>query len=336
MDLLHPNPDEAAAGLRAMRQLAAARGEIGPATRNLLAAAQRHVLRTDIDIDTLAPIAPAELAAAFHDPALARQFAQAMCVVSLAEGPATAAQSRLMDAYAGALGVDEPAVRVLHELAHHHMVLFRLDFLRRSHLADAARGALHRDGFMAVARSLAAFRGLREDAALAARYKALGDLPPDTLGHAFWAHCTENGFAFPGQPFGFPEAGIYHDFTHVLSGYGPTPDGEIQVGGFTAGYKRHSPFFVILFVILTFSAGVNVTPTAQPMSRAILSREGLADGFFAAVARGARVPIDLSDNWDHWAWVEKPLAAARAELGIAPLDIAPLDIAPLDMAPGGA
>jgi hypothetical protein len=301
-----------------MRQLACADGEIGPAARNLLGAAQRQLLHTDFDLDTLPPIAPAELASAFTDPALSRQFVQGMTVVSLADGPTTAAQAALMAEYARALGVDEPALRVLAELAHHHMLLFRLDFMRRSHIADMLRGAITREGFIATARSFA-FRGMREDAAVAARYAALEGLPHDTLGYAFWKHCTDNGFAFPGQPFGFPEAGVYHDFTHVLSGYGTDPAGEIRIGGFTAGYKKHTPIFVILFVMLTFSAGVNVTPVDQPRMTGILAQEGLADKFFEAIERGSRVPVDLSDGWDHWAWVEKPLAQARAELNIAPL-----------------
>jgi ubiquinone biosynthesis protein Coq4 len=319
MHFLQPEPAAAEAGLRAMRQLTAAGGRNGAATRNLLAAAQRHVLHTDFDIDALAPITPQELAAAFRDPALARQFVQGMAVVSLAEGPPTRAQATLMRSYAKALGVDEPALRVLNELAHHHMVLFRLDFLRRSHLADAARGVVRREGFLALAKAIAASRGLREDRALAARYEALGNLPRDTVGHAFWRHCTEHGFAFPGAPFGFPEAGVYHDFTHVLSGYGIEPADELQVGGFTAGYKKHTPIFVILFVMLTFSAGVNVTPVDQPEITAVLAQEGLADRFFEAVERGSQVNTDLSDNWDHWAWVAKPLEQARAELNVPPL-----------------
>jgi hypothetical protein len=319
MRLLQPGPTEAEAGLRAMKQLAMARGEIGAASRALIGAAQRQVLHTDFDIDSLPPITADELAAAFHDPALARQFVQGMTVVSLADGPPTEAQGRLMTSCARALGVDEPAVRVMNELANHHTVLFRLDFMRRSHLADMFKGAVHRDGFLATARSFAAFRGLREDPAVAARYKALGQLPKETLGYAFWQHCTDHGFAFPGEPFGFPEVGVYHDFTHVLSGYSTEPSGEVQIGGFTAGYKKHTPIFVILFVMLTFSAGTNVTPLEQPVSFSILAQEGLADGFFTAVERGSRVPIDLSDGWDHWAWVEKPLGEARAELNITPL-----------------
>jgi hypothetical protein len=319
MQFLHPNPTQALAGLRAMRMLGEAHDAFGAATRNLLDAAQRHILRTDYDLDALRPITPEELANAFDDPALARQFAQGMTVVSLAEGPPTENQGRLMTRFAKALGVDEPAIKVLRELAEHHMVLFRLDFMRRSHLADAARISIHEKGFIATAKAIAAFRGMREDPEQAARYEALGKLPADTLGYAFYRHCRDQGFAFPGERLGFPEAGIYHDFTHVLSGYGTDPGGEVQVGGFTGGYKKHNPIFVILFVILTFSAGINMTPLDQPIMHGIFSTEGLADKFLIAVDRGSRLPIDLSDRWDHWAWVEKPLEQARTELKIAPL-----------------
>ena len=92
------------------------------------------------------------------------------------------------------------------------------------------------------------------------------------------------------------------------------------MGGFSGGYKKHNPIFVILFVILTFNAGINMTPLNQALMRGILATEGLADKFLTAVERGSRVPIDLSDRWDHWAWGEKPLEEARIELKIAPLD----------------
>ena len=319
MQLLHPDQEQALAGLRAMRMLGEVRGALGPAARSLLRAAQAHILRTDYDLDALAPITPEELARPFDEPALARQFVQGMTVVSLAEGPPTEAQARLMARFAAALGVDETAVKVLRELALHHMALFRLDFMCRSHLADAARASIREKGFLATARAVAAFRGIGENRPLAARYKALAKLPADTLGYAFHRHCRDHGFALPGEKLGFPEAGVYHDFTHVLSGYGTEPAGEVQVGAFTAGYKKHNPIFVILFVTLTFSAGVNMTPLDQPLMRGVFATEGVAEKFFTAGERGSRGPIDLSDGWDHWAWVGKPLEEARAELRITPL-----------------
>jgi hypothetical protein len=38
-----------------------------------------------------------------------------------------------------------------------------------------------------------------------------------------------------------------------------------------------------------------------------------------ALSRGAACQIDLSDHWDHWPWMPKPLDAVRSELGIPPL-----------------
>jgi hypothetical protein len=55
MQFLHPAPNQALAGLRAMRMLGEARGTLGSATRNLLNAAQSHILRTGYDLDALTP-----------------------------------------------------------------------------------------------------------------------------------------------------------------------------------------------------------------------------------------------------------------------------------------
>jgi hypothetical protein len=56
---------------------------------------------------------------------------------------------------------------------------------------------------------------------------------------------------------------------------------------------------------------MNMTPLEQPTLRGIFATEGLADNFLTAVERGSHVPIELSDRWDHWAWVDKPLEEAR-------------------------
>ena len=47
--------------------------------------------------------------------------------------------------------------------------------------------------------------------------------------------------AVPGEKHGFPEAGIYHDFAHVLSGCPTTSEGEIQDAAFIAGFKKENP-----------------------------------------------------------------------------------------------
>ena len=174
----------------------------------------------------------------------------------------------------------------------------------------------HHGGLRGVA-GLLGMRGLHEDPVLARRYVALGELAPGTLGRAYFRHCRDNGFPFPGEPDGFPEAGVYHDLSHVLSGYHTTPAEEILVGGFIAGYKRVNPFFVLLLPLISFSTGVNVTPLRQPHVVGVLAEPGLAARFIAAVERGSRVNTDLSDNWDYWPLMPLPLGEARRRLAVS-------------------
>lgn len=317
MHYVVPPPQVAVAGLRAMKEIASADdGSLAPATRNLLDAAQRHILHVREDLDALAPITPEELAAIIVDPMLRRQFTQGMTVVALASGKPGPKKLAAVERFAAVLDVDSPEVDVIGKLVHHHFALFKLDFLRRSHIADIVKQQAAHQGFVEVVKGFATFRGLYEDTARAERYRGLEVLPEGTLGKELFHYIKRNGFSFPGEKLGFPEAGIYHDFAHVLSGYPTDSQGEVQVGGFIAGFKQHNPFFVILFVMLTFGAGVNVTPIEQPHVEGILATHGLADRFFAAVKRGMAMKVDISENWDHWAWIDRPLDEVRAALGV--------------------
>jgi len=317
MNLIHPGPEEGMLCLRAVRTAVARPDGIPPAARAMMTAAKQTLLSLDADLDTLPTIAPAELAAGVHTPGLAEQVVQAMLLGILADGdPAPECEARV-EGFAKALGVDIPGLHTVRLLCEHYMALFRLDFLRRSNFRDMVRDQYqHHGGVMGVVHGLLGVRGLREDTELARRYQALGELPEDTLGHAFFHHYRTNGFPLPGERGGFPEGAVYHDMTHVLSGYGATPEGETMVGGFTAGYKRVNPFYVLLLPTLIFSTGINVSPSPQPYVTATLAQPGVAEGFIKAVERGGRMNTDLSASWNYWPLVELPLAEARARLNI--------------------
>jgi hypothetical protein len=318
MQLLHPSPEQAPFALRAMKMVADATAPNEPA-RRLMEAAQRQILRTSYDIDALAPITPAELAAGFPDPVLRRQLVQGMIVASIANGVPSAAQFEVVQRFAAALGVDEPEVETTRRLAERQMLVFRLDFYRRSHLRRIFEDQFHHHGGLpGLVKGILGLRGYIEDAAVAAPYRALANLPEGTLGKVFFQHCRRHGFSFPGEPGGFPEGGVYHDFTHVLSGYETDPAGEMLICGFQAGYMRKNTAYMALFGLLTFTSGVNMTPLPQPHSVGLLGQADLADQFLHAVERGSRVNTDLSDNWDFWPLVGLPLDEVRERLGIAP------------------
>jgi ubiquinone biosynthesis protein Coq4 len=301
-----------------MTMIASEGGTASAAARALLAAAQKNILSTNFDIDALSPITPEALADAVHDPALRRQLVQGMVVMTLTDGPPPPAKVALVEHFAHALHIDAAEVHSIRNLADHRMLVFKLDFFRRSHIADMVKNQYEDHGLVGTVKAVLGLRGYLEDQELGDRYRALENLPENTLGRHLFDYYRRNGFSLPGEKGGFPESGIYHDFSHVLSGYHTDSPGEVQVAGFVAGFKRENPFMVILFVTLTFSAGINVTPLPQPHSTGILAQGGLADGFFRALERGSRVKVDLSDHWDHWAYVARPIDDVRRELGIEP------------------
>ena len=226
MRLMQPEPAAALLGLRAMKTIALTPGPIGPAQRAMMEAAQKVILRIDADIDALPTVTPAELAAGFPDPALRRQFANGMLVMAVADGvpaPETIAQVK---AFGAALGVAEPVLADLRLLAEQHMLLFKLDFLRRGHIADIMKNELRNKGLFGFAKSVMRMRGLAEDPAMARRYRAWEKLPEGTLGRSLIDFYNKHGFSVPGERNGFPEAGLYHDFSHLLGGYSTEPEGE--------------------------------------------------------------------------------------------------------------
>jgi hypothetical protein len=124
--------------------------------------------------------------------------------------------------------------------------------------------------------------------------------------------------AFPGEKGGFPEAGIYHDFSRVLAGYDTTAEGETLVGFFIAGYREARPdhgLFTLLFVLSIFSVGVDLTPINAGARPGTVGT--VAPAMIEAIRRGGAMKTDLSDNWDHWPWIELPLDEARHRLGVA-------------------
>ena len=322
MKLLYPSAKLAPYCLRAMTTVARASVTgIGKPERAILDAAQRLLLHTELDIDALPPISPEELAAHFQDPALARQLVQGMVVMSLADGPASRMQIEVISGFAAGLGVDEPAVKVIERLTERDLLLFRLDFYRRSHLRDYVESQYRtQGGILGVAKALLTAKGLIEDKDLASRFRALGELAEDSLGHGFFQFHKDNGFAFPGEKGGFPVGAVFHDFGHVLGGYPATPEGEMRVAAFQAGYRRsENAFFTILFAVLIHTAGVNMAPMEMPVLLGRIGEGKLFEEMLIALERGGSMNTDLGDDWDFWPYVGLPLQEARERLGVPPL-----------------
>jgi hypothetical protein len=107
---------------------------------------------------------------------------------------------------------------------------------------------------------------------------------------------------------------LYHDCTHVLSGYDTTPEGEVQVACFSAGYRRKDPFAFVFFVLLQFHVGVRMTPIT-------VARTGVFDPAKALIAlrRGVAMNVDLTDGWEYWPVMGEQVEELRKRYGIPPL-----------------
>ncbi|MCH2172425.1 hypothetical protein MK489_16735 [Myxococcota bacterium] len=319
MKLIRPTPEEGAAGLRAMTTVARSRGKIPGPTQRLIEAGQKVLLGSSEPLENLAPISPEELAAAITRPEIRQQLVSGMVIASLSAGEPPAKQTQTVQGFAKALEVSGPQLSAIEKIGNHDVLFFKLCVLRNGHMPDMIKNEYHHHGAMGVAKALAGLRGLREDPEVAARFRAWEKLPPESLGSHLIRFYRDNGFALPGEKGGFPEAGLYHDLSHILGGYDTTPEGETLVGGFIAGYRENRPdhgLFTALFVLSIFSAGVDVTPIGVGSSTGTVG--DVAERFLLAIQRGSALREDLSDDWNFWEYVELSLEEARARLGILP------------------
>ena len=300
-------PHELRAVLRTLRNVASANDRFTDAERALVEGVAR-IHDADIAADELEPISFDEVARVVVDPHRRKRVVQLAMVTALVEGAPGDATDAALRALASALDIDEEGLGVLYEVTRGRALFARFDMFRR--FTRFIRGAKGFPGVLRFALPLMGLAGANEE--LAARYRALGDCAPGTIGRALHDHFVENEFKFPGELGGF--ALSFHDVGHVLSGYGTDPQGEIQQAAFQAGFARRDGFTFLLFGILQFHVGMRITPIAK-------GYHGLFDVplVLTALQRGAACRVDLSEDFDILASKDRPLEEVRAELGIPPL-----------------
>ncbi|MFO0587329.1 MAG: hypothetical protein U0441_07315 [Polyangiaceae bacterium] len=310
MTFLLPTPDQARAGLRAIKTTLLAGGAIQPQHREALSAVQRHLLRTSIDVDALPPIEPDDLAIQITDPALREQLVGALVTFSMLSDRVNPAHAAAVDAYAGAFGVAPVAVRQLRDLAEERIWRLRLDTVRNGPGGTGMARMIQEMGYLGTFKNMLTFAGLLQNEEMAARYRALRGYAEGTLGRALFDFYTSRGFQFPGEKGGAPEGLLSHDLTHILSGYDTDLHGEARVLAFTAGYQRQKVFGTLLFVVVLAQHDIRLTPLA-PSVKCGLDSPHLVTEMVEAFARGARMTIDLSDGWDFWPLMDKPVDEVR-------------------------
>lgn len=316
--LIAVSVDQTRAILGAMRDVATAFGRfpLSTAMARSLRSADRHVLGGTGDIDPvrLVAVKPEALAAVLADAAQAELTVRFLSVAALVDGELSRPRISAVLQYAEKLGVRQDYVTELSKSVDGELQWALTDMSRQNLLSLWNEPWDERvdidDIFMP-------YRSPHGDPSLAARYRALSELPMGTLGKAFSEIYRKNGYAYPGEEravnvrFATP-----HDATHVLSGYDTSPRGEILVSTFTAGMHPVRPMEGhILPVLYSWHLNIKINDLAG-------AAKGQLDpeAFWEAWARGARTAVDLfSPSWDFWSVAHEPVAELRRRYGVPDL-----------------
>jgi hypothetical protein len=302
---------QVAAVLGAMRSVAESGGSLSDADSRALAAASLYMFgrAQPLDVATLKPVSPAALASIITEAALREDALKFATVMAFIDGKLDKAKISSVIAYAHALGLHERYIDEIADAAAGHVKEALADMTRANMISITGKAWTDDDAtawLMPYAKA--------PDPALAARCKALGTLPKDSFGYAFYIQYTSNKYDFPGEAnalnagFAFP-----HDTVHVVTGYGTTPRGELLASTFTAAMHPHYPMAGhILPVIFSWHLDVEINPVAKDAAGGLDPVE-----FWHAYAGGKTATIDtFAPGWDFWAYVETPLRALRRQWAI--------------------
>lgn len=303
-------------GLGAMKTVALANGVFDEAEQALLESVAK-ALRYEGDLGAIEAVGPEAAAAAIDDPKWRERLVQALILVSLIDGEPSEDEAKAVDAFAKALGVDEPRTKVLRHVMGGHTNLVRFDLFRRAQLPRMLmKLAYEKEGVRGVYKFVKTVvkGGGDYEEQTAWKYRKLGLLPENTLGRQFWAHMTKNGFAMPGEIGGLMESGgIQHDALHVMAGYDTDPIGETQIASFAAGCLGEDEFGFVLMVTVMFHIGIKLAPLVTPAT-GVFDPELVRRAF----ERGRRASRELFQAYDFHQFAAMPIDDVRRHFGIQP------------------
>jgi len=288
--------------------------ELGAADRLALESAARHVLYTKRmpELTTLETPSSEVLAQAFPSADYRRYILQLIAIMAFIDGRIDHRKLDIVSRYASGLGITDDYVDDLSETAQDHIGSVRAHMLR-----DNVKSISGMDVEKDFGAQFLPYDA-HPDPALTDRFRALGSLPYETFGRAFYDHYTQSGYEFPGRPGALSSLfAVPHDSTHLLSGYSTSVQGELLVSTFTAAMHRSEGMSGhILPVIFSWHLGIELNPVAGSATGAFD-----AEKFWRAWERGRMVAVDVfAPDWNFWAVVGTPLAELRSAYHIDNLD----------------
>jgi hypothetical protein len=259
----------------------------------------------------LSKISAEEVKEAISDPGERRALVQRLVLMSALDEEIRPEEITEVRRFALVLGVDEPGVAQLEMLAKKRTTMLGFDLMRRGFFAKQWKKEWQARGLRGLWSMARAAKGSSE---IAARYRALQELPEESLGRAIHQYYQRNQFSMPGEEGGPPEVLLFHDLGHALTGYSTDPPGEVQMCGFEAGYMREDGFSAVLLGLLLFHYGETFPGIQATPAKGMFDIER----FQEAYQRGLSLTQDLRD-FDFWSHAKQPLAQVKEQLGLSSL-----------------
>jgi hypothetical protein len=330
MFLVHTSRDHAEVVARAVVGACRLDGWATPVQPQLLHTLFNRLLGQDLDIETLSPLAPSDVAAVLRSQAERDELIQLMVVMEILCNPLSPRLEQSVARWAAALHVHERALTYTRDLAHGEMAKAVHDFYRLNWIGDLDRRA---SGFQALLRRVGdkAYAMTTDvNPAEAARWERLGANPRGSIGHTLSEFYALRGFKLPGQAGGVNAAVAQHDWVHVLGDYGTTPLGEIEVLSFqTAATRTPGGMLGLVGTLALFESGLMpASLIVHDQTGHALGAPGAVDRMADAIARGNACRTDLLLDVDFFKYASDPLEDVRARFGVAPKSPQVLELDP--------
>lgn len=319
-DLRPPDAEEVRVISRAFATAPAPPGGLSETQRLLIEACVPAMTGFPATVDG-SPITADEFAHAMsrRDLAFRSRMVQNMVLLGLVLRPLPSSVCEQIAGFADAMSVEEDMLAVTQRFAAGTLGLAAFDFERNGYTArwdPADTASLHTRGPLD-----SAWAPDVSDPELAARWAALEQLPPDTLGGRVARFYQARGFVYPGQPGSAPPLLAQHDWVHVLAEYGTTVEAELEVFAFIARANDDPHAFSLLAMVVSlFETGYLRSGAGLfEYSPGHLSRTGMAPRVADALRRGALCPGSndfLRTDW--FALADLPVEEVRRRLQVPP------------------
>ncbi len=324
-------PDAAEAELLADGIVSAVAGPSGlqPVQRALVEALFPAMTGHRISATGRQPTSPAAFAEALarRDLAFRSRIVQLMVLCALVTRPLCDEVAVRVASFARELGVEDGMVGIAQKFAAGSLGLAAVDFRRNGYEGswddEASSAAVHSSRVLGDAWEVSV-----ADRALAARWAALEELPPDALGRKVWELYEARGFTFPGTPGSAPPLLAQHDWVHVLADYGTTVESEVEVFGLIARANDDMRAFSLLAMVISlFETGYLTTGAglfesspghfSSSPAMAVRLSDALRRGALCRDAETASGSVDfLARDW--FALAHLRVEDVRARFGLVP------------------